>query len=135
VSLEAVVRAQPEYLIFSNDDREQARRQIDQLRNQPGWRQLEAMRGGRIIVLPEAISHPSPRLVDAIEELARALYPDRFAAYGPAAPHSFNVPDTPDTPDTPGFSGVTIADAAFVARPRASLSHAFSCGLSQEGPL
>jgi iron complex transport system substrate-binding protein len=129
VSLEAVVRAQPEYLIFSNDDREQARRQIDQLRNQPGWRQLEAMRGGRIIVLPEAISHPSPRLVDAIEELARALYPDRFAA---ATRHSLNAPDVPDAPAA--FSGATIADAVIVARPRASLSRALSCG-PQEGQL
>jgi iron complex transport system substrate-binding protein len=112
VSLEAVVRAQPEYLIFSSDDREQAGRQIDQLRNQPGWRDLEAMRHGRVIVLPEAISHPSPRLVDAIEELARALYPDRFAAFRPAAPATLNA-----------------------AAPGASLgfSCAFSRSLSQEG--
>jgi ABC-type hemin transport system substrate-binding protein len=110
VSLEAVVRAQPEYLIFSSDDREQARRQIDQLRNQPGWRDLEAMRHGRVIVLPEAISHPSPRLVDAIEELARALYPDRFAARRPPAPHALNV---------------ALCD----------FSRAFSRGLPQEGRL
>jgi hypothetical protein len=31
-------------------------------------------------VLAEGINHPSPRLVDAIEELARALHPDRFGA-------------------------------------------------------
>jgi iron complex transport system substrate-binding protein len=86
VSLESVVRAQPEYLIFSSDDRAQALHQVDELRNQPGWRDLHAMRDRRIVILPESISHPSPRLIDAIEELARALYPDRFALYGAPAP-------------------------------------------------
>jgi iron complex transport system substrate-binding protein len=84
VSLEAVVRAAPEYLIFSSDDRTRALQQIAGLRNHPGWRTLAAMRANRIIVLPEAISHPSPRLVDAIEELARALYPERFGEKGAA---------------------------------------------------
>jgi iron complex transport system substrate-binding protein len=84
VSLEAVIRAAPEYLIFSSDDRAKALQQIAGLRNQPGWKTLAAMRANRIIVLPEAISHPSPRLVDAIEELARALYPERFGEKGAA---------------------------------------------------
>ena len=84
VSLEAVIRAAPEYLIFSSDDRAKALQQIAGLRNQPGWRTLAAVRANRIIVLPEAISHPSPRLVDAIEELARALYPERFGEKGAA---------------------------------------------------
>ena len=38
VSLEAVIRAAPEYLIFSSDDRAKALQQIAGLRNQPGWR-------------------------------------------------------------------------------------------------
>ena len=39
---------------------------------------------GRVLtverVVSEAISHPSPRLVDAIEQLARVLHPERFLA-------------------------------------------------------
>ena len=80
VSLEAVVHLQPEYLIFSTDDRTLVQHEIEQLRTQSGWRQLQAVRQNQIIVLGEAISHPSTRLIDAVEELARALYPQRFAA-------------------------------------------------------
>ncbi len=89
VSLEAVVRAQPEYLIFASDNREQVLREISELHTQPGWRDLHAMRNGQIVILPESISHPSPRLVDAIEQLARTLYPDRFAVLHPPAPIPF----------------------------------------------
>jgi hypothetical protein len=81
-----VVRARPEYLIFSSDDRAQVLHRVDELRNQPGWRDLQAMRDRRIVILSESINHPSPRLIDAIEDLARALYPDRFAFYGAPAP-------------------------------------------------
>ncbi len=41
---------------------------------------LGAVRKGRIVVVSEAIDHPSPRLLDAIEQLARALHPERFRA-------------------------------------------------------
>ena len=85
ISLEQVIRLQPRYLIFSNDDRRQAQRQLADLQNGPGWRQLDAVRNRRFIVVSEAINHPSPRLVDGIEQLARALYPSRFAARPAAA--------------------------------------------------
>ena len=79
ISLEEVVRLQPEYLIFSSDDPGQLRDQLAKLRKRPGWNQLNALRQGHVIVVSEALNHPSPRLVDAIEQLARALYPERFA--------------------------------------------------------
>jgi ABC-type Fe3+-hydroxamate transport system substrate-binding protein len=78
VSLEEVVAQQPQYLIFATDPSGEVQRQIAELHNLPGWRDLRAVRGGRILVLPEAINQPSPRLVDAIEQLARALHPGRF---------------------------------------------------------
>jgi len=78
-SLEAVARMQPEYLIFASDHSEQSERQIAQLGGRPGWRSLEAMRNQRVIVLGEAIGSPAPRLVDVIEQLARALHPERFS--------------------------------------------------------
>ena len=80
INLEAVVRLRPEYLIYSSDDPGQIRHEIDELHSRPGWRDLDAVRSGRIIVVSEAISHPSPRLVDAIEQLAHALHPERFPA-------------------------------------------------------
>ena len=79
IDLEQVVRLQPEYLIISNDDARQVQRELTELQERPGWRKLEAVRKRRFVVVSEAMSHPSPRLVDGIEQLARALYPEAFA--------------------------------------------------------
>ncbi len=79
IDLEQVVRLQPEYLIISNDNAQQVQRELAEFEARPGWRRLDAVRHRRLIVLSEAISHPSPRLVDGIEQLARALYPLKFA--------------------------------------------------------
>jgi cobalamin transport system substrate-binding protein len=88
INLEQVVHQQPEYLIFSSDDPEQVRRQVTELRDRPGWQGLEALRQNRIIILSEAFSRPAPRLIDTIEQLARALHPDRFASEHPVTPAS-----------------------------------------------
>jgi iron complex transport system substrate-binding protein len=80
VSLEEVLRQQPEYLIFSSNEPEQIQRQLGELRSRPGWQGLEALRQNRIVILSEAFSRPAPRLLDTIEQLARALHPDRFTA-------------------------------------------------------
>ena len=80
IGLEQVVRLQPDYLIISNDNARQVQRELTELQERPGWRQLEAVRKRRFVVVSEAMSHPSPRLVDGIEQLARALYPYAFAA-------------------------------------------------------
>ena len=78
-SLEEVARQRPEYLIFASDHSEESDRQIADLGGLPGWKDLEAVRNKRIIVLSEAIARPAPRLVDMIEQLARDLHPERFA--------------------------------------------------------
>ena len=80
INLEEVLRLQPEYLVFSSNDPEQIRRQLAELRSRPGWQGLDALRQNRIIILSEALSNPAPRLVDAIEQLARALHPERFTS-------------------------------------------------------
>jgi iron complex transport system substrate-binding protein len=80
VNLEQVIHLQPDYLVFSSDDPRQVQRQLAELQQRPGWRRLEAVRNRRFIVVSEAISHPSPRLIEGIEQLARALYPSQFNA-------------------------------------------------------
>jgi iron complex transport system substrate-binding protein len=80
IDLEQVVRLQPEYLIISNDNPRQVQRELAEFKQRPGWRRLEAVRNRRFIVISEGLSHPSPRLVDGIEQLARALYPAEFTA-------------------------------------------------------
>jgi len=87
-SLEEVARRQPEYLIFASDHSDQTNRQIAELGRLPGWRSLDAMRNKRVIVLGEAIARPAPRLVDSIEQLARALHPERFSLEVTGAPSS-----------------------------------------------
>jgi iron complex transport system substrate-binding protein len=79
IDLEQVVRLQPDYLIISNDNARQVQRELTELQQRSGWRRLGAVRNRRFIVVSEALSHPSPRLVDGIEQLARALYPAAFA--------------------------------------------------------
>ncbi len=88
INLEEVIRLQPKYLIFSSDDPQQVQRQLAELQDRPAWRQLDAVRNRRFIVVSEAISHPSPRLVDGIEQLAAALYPSRFAPQAAFAAHA-----------------------------------------------
>jgi iron complex transport system substrate-binding protein len=88
ISLEEVVHQQPEYLIFSSDQPEQTEHQIAELRGRAGWQDLAALRQNRIVILSEAFSRPAPRLVDTIEQLARALHPERFVAAHPAIPPS-----------------------------------------------
>lgn len=85
LSLEEVVRLQPEYLVFADSHAEQGALNFEALRERPGWRNLDAVRGRRVAIISDAVNRPCPRLVDAIEQLARQLHPEAFADK-PAAP-------------------------------------------------
>jgi iron complex transport system substrate-binding protein len=86
ISLEEIVRLQPEVLVFASAHAGDEQRDIDSLRTRPGWRSLEAMKQGNIVVVSDAINRPAPRMVEAIERLARALHPEAFAWHAePAA--------------------------------------------------
>ena len=91
VSLEEVVRLQPEFLVFAIAHAGDTQHDIDALRTLPGWRDLDAMRRGNIVAVSDAINRPGPRMVDAIEQLARALHPEAFAARAAAVPESNSV--------------------------------------------
>ncbi len=78
LALEEVVHLQPEYLVFASSHSEEVERDFEALRERPGWRNLEAVRQRRMAVISDAVNRPSPRLVDAIEQLARQLHPDAF---------------------------------------------------------
>jgi iron complex transport system substrate-binding protein len=80
VSMEEIVRLQPEVLVFASAHGGNTQRDIDELRTRPGWRNLDAMQHGNIVVVSDAINRPAPRMVDAIERLARALHPEAFAS-------------------------------------------------------
>jgi iron complex transport system substrate-binding protein len=78
VSLESIVRAQPEYLIFVGDHGNEIPTLAD-LRARPVWRDLNAVKQGKIAVVNGEVDRPSPELVDAIENLAKHLHPSAFA--------------------------------------------------------
>jgi hypothetical protein len=44
----------------------------------PGWSIVEAVSNRRVAVISEAVNRPAPRIVSAIEDLARQLHPNAF---------------------------------------------------------
>lgn len=71
LNLEEVLRQDPDYLILPHSPA--VERRLEALRADPVWSRLRALRENRVIVLDEAVLRPGPRIVDAIEQLARAL--------------------------------------------------------------
>jgi iron complex transport system substrate-binding protein len=78
LSLEEVVHLQPDYLVFAASHSETAARDFDALATRPGWRLLDAVRKRHFAVISDAVNRPAPRIVSAIEELARQLHPEVF---------------------------------------------------------
>jgi iron complex transport system substrate-binding protein len=78
ISLEEMARLQPEYLVFAASHSESVTHDVDVLMERPGWRLLDAVRNRRFAVISDAVNRPAPRIVSAIEELARQLHPEVF---------------------------------------------------------
>lgn len=58
VSLEALVRLQPDVLIVPGGDDPAA--SLERLRQAPGWRELDALREGRAVAIPRGVVLPGP---------------------------------------------------------------------------
>jgi len=84
ISLEEAFRLQPEVLVFASSHSESVARNLDALAELPGWRGLEAARNRRFAVISDAVNRPAPRLIFAIEQLARQLHPEAFVPSPPA---------------------------------------------------
>jgi iron complex transport system substrate-binding protein len=82
VNFEEIVQLQPDFLVFASAHAGDTQNDIDALRARPGWRDLNALRRGKIVVISDAFNRPAPRMVDAIEQLAHALHSDSFADHG-----------------------------------------------------
>lgn len=88
IGLEEVVRLNPDYLVFASSGfggEDSTAKQLAELRSEAGWRELAAVREGRVVVVSDEIDLPAPGLIDAIEKLARQLHPNVFEG---AAPHA-----------------------------------------------
>jgi len=85
VGLEEIVRRGPEVVIAAVG--EGLGDSLDWMRRAPGWRELPAVRTGRVhAVDSERYNRPGPRVGEVARELARLLHPDAFpdARPGPA---------------------------------------------------
>jgi len=81
MSLEEVVRLQPDFLVFAASHSDSGQNDFDVIAERHGGRGLEAVRNRRFAVISDAVNRPAPRIVTAIEDLARQLHPDAFSAH------------------------------------------------------
>jgi iron complex transport system substrate-binding protein len=78
VSLEEVARLQPDFLVFAASHSESVPPTVEALATLPGWSIVDAVTNRRFAVISDAVNRPAPRIVSAIEDLARQLHPDAF---------------------------------------------------------
>jgi len=127
MNLEEVVRLQPDYLVFAASHFAGGQRDFDALAARPGWDILQAVQNRHFAVISEAVNRPAPRIVSAIEELARQLHPDVF----PAAPTPEQVPEKtapPAKPDAkPDAPGHTRSSHSTTPNAPSSAAKEFSC--------
>lgn len=76
LSAEAVIAAKPDVVLLSDA---QYGETPEQVAARPGWAEVPAVKTKRLYpVDADLLNRPGPRLADGIEQLAKALYPDRF---------------------------------------------------------
>ncbi|MFY9133510.1 MAG: helical backbone metal receptor [Candidatus Methanoculleus thermohydrogenotrophicum] len=77
----------------------------DYFMTEPRMQQLDAVRNNRVYIIDaDIISRGSPRIVDALEEVARDLHPDLFGT---------SVPDATPVAQSPGFGVIPLICAFF----------------------
>ena len=77
VSAEVVVQKNPG--VIMGPDTHGDKLIAEQLAARSGWNQIDAVKNNRIYLIEGDISsRPGPRVVDALELIAKKLYPDRF---------------------------------------------------------
>jgi iron complex transport system substrate-binding protein len=87
ISEEALLQLNPDVILAPTSHA--ASLSLDDFRNKPGWSDLRAVRNGRIHLIDgDSVSRCGPRLVDALEAMAQALYSQQ-----PAAPTGSRAPD------------------------------------------
>ena len=104
IGFEEVVRLRPEYLVFAADENNSAAKTLSDLRQRPGFRNLESVKEGHVAIINDSIDRPAPRLITAIEQLARRLHPEIFAN-GSASVDSQNAEQSEAAEISPCFAG------------------------------
>ena len=74
--MEALIKRDPEVYIIQKGP---MNRNPSLPSERPHFHVLDAVKEGRVLVVDEqAFSRPGPRSIEAVEELARFLHPERF---------------------------------------------------------
>ena len=72
VSPEAILNADPDVLLWAGNERD-----LEDLIARPGWRDMRAVRSGRVRTVSRVeLLIPGPRTIDGIEHLAAIFHPD-----------------------------------------------------------
>lgn len=77
LSLEAILKADPDKIIIvSQGDEEASRAYVEHLFSSPGWRDVDAIKEGRVVFLPKDLFHfkPNGRWLDAYRMMEEAIY-------------------------------------------------------------
>jgi iron complex transport system substrate-binding protein len=78
VSDERIIAANPMVIILTEDPSYGGDPQA--VGKRPGWADLAAVKSGKVYAInPDAIQRPGPRLVDALEQVAKLLHPEAFS--------------------------------------------------------
>jgi iron complex transport system substrate-binding protein len=80
LSIEEVLRRDPDVILFPRA--ESFSPDLEEFHHLAGWKSCRAVRDGRLYFISATINRPSPRLVDALEEVARILHPIRGGRLG-----------------------------------------------------
>ncbi len=67
--LESILEQRPEWIVAARHNASA----LAALAGKPGWKDLEAVRSGRMVTVSEDIERPSPGVVDALEELQKKI--------------------------------------------------------------
>ena len=94
ISPEVLLARDPEVILAPSSESEPMT--IEHLRTRPGWSNLRAVRNNRMYLIDgDLISRCGPRLVDALEIMARALYADRFTYLADRSPRAAALREEP----------------------------------------
>jgi iron complex transport system substrate-binding protein len=121
INLEEVVRLQPEFLVFADSHAETVPTSATPFADLPGWRILQAVKNHRFAVTSDAVTRPAPRIVDAIEDLAKQFHPEAFVEKPEEKPEGDKGnpdkpnPATPAPPPVPNPSLSSVREHSFAA--------------------
>ncbi len=78
VSVESIIAANPQVIILTEEPAYGGDPQ--QVYARPGWADIAAIKSHRVYnINPDIVSRPGPRLVDALEQVAKMLHPELFS--------------------------------------------------------